>query len=414
MVSLAMVAFVGTVAVGCSSDDKDDVDFNRVEINLSDEDLEVIGDDKIKVEINLAFAVSKDETIGLKLEGNEGEYVSLSSNIVEIKAGEKSGFVTLTSNQNYDGGKPLTITISIDQANTSLTDVELIASKTFVLKPELCVDLDEDDKAKLSAYKEKTGFDFTNLLGKLDVKLTIIYNSDDSQVFFEGEEKYIYEGKTFIDLADEATNDTFIFDMEDNPMGMTEWIKSVYYMQTFYNTEFFNVPKTAKGKICDLLEYDPKNPGDVEFDIEMDSLYFKIADIKDNKVGVEHIVKIYKDSWGDECNTINFDYDFDLEKRLAKLVKDGASFVLNENGNMVEHTVKEYVEDYGFTISPKGFISTSSVLEDEWESEPSLFLIPNGVIDFAAGKMIYEFPIDFEFSEGGYSKVRAEYTFPTK
>ena len=108
-----LVVFI--LVVACRNDNEDDVQMSNG-IALS-----VVGnafmaeDDAEGVTLNvlMAFAPTKDETITLTLEGNEGDIVHLDHSVLHFKAKQKEATVKVISNARHALSVPKTMSIAI-------------------------------------------------------------------------------------------------------------------------------------------------------------------------------------------------------------------------------------------------------------------------------------------------------------
>ena len=151
------------LVVACRNNNENDVQMsNGIALSvvgnafMSEDDAE-----GVTLNVLIAFAPTKDETIELTLEGNEDDIVHLDHNVLHFKAKQKEATVKVISNAKHALSVPKTLSITI--GNTS--DPRMKAADEgvkIVVTPDADIPVLTPEQLQLIAgYKEKFGFDLS-------------------------------------------------------------------------------------------------------------------------------------------------------------------------------------------------------------------------------------------------------------
>lgn len=257
MKTIFSLLVVSILVAACRNDNEDDVQMSNG-IALS-----VVGnafmaeDDAEGVTLNvlMAFAPTKDETITLTLEGNEGDIVHLDHSVLHFKARQKEATVKVISNAKHALSVPKTMSIAIGKMSNPRMKAADEGVKIMVT-PDADIPVLTPEQLKLIAgYKEKFGFDLSSVLGKVPVEATVLFNTKDKEEFFKGQAQASFKGFSIITLSEKATADAPILKIVDNPMGLTSFFYDVLKAKTVEDHEFF-LQQPYGSAVVQAIHYD--------------------------------------------------------------------------------------------------------------------------------------------------------------
>ena len=377
----------------CRNNNEDDVQMSNG-IALS-----VVGnafmaeDDTEGVTLNvlMAFAPTKDETIELILEGNEGDIVHLDHSVLHFKAKQKEATVKVISNAKHALSVPKTLSITIGKTSDPRMKAADEGVK-IVVTPDADIPVLTPEQQKLIAgYKEKFGFDLTSLLGKVPVETTVLFNNKDKEEFFKG--------FSIITLSEKATADAPILKIVDNPMGLTSFCYDVLKAKTVEDHEFF-LQQPYGSAIVQAINYDATKE---QFSMSLDNIK-----LIPSSGGVEFVVQ-RPNLYDEMISALPFVYYFSAWERVKELRDKGSLVYVKENGKIVGYQITDEFLLAGGSIDPQRWLGISDISRDTYNNTPSDWVTPKGHVDFTKGTMTFVFPWDFE-AANGYQQVRVTYT----
>ena len=389
------------LASACRNNNEDDVQMSNG-IALS-----VVGnafmaeDDTEGVTLNvlMAFAPTKDETIELTLEGNEGDIVHLDHSVLHFKAKQKEATVKVISNAKHALSVPKTLSITIGK----MSDPRMKAADEgvkIVVTPDADIPVLTPEQQKLIAgYKEKFGFDLTSLLGKVPVETTVLFNNKDKEEFFKGKSKASFKGFSIITLSEKATADAPILKIVDNPMGLTSFCYDVLKAKTVEDHEYF-LQQPYGSAIVQAINYDATK--------EQVSMSLDNIKLIPSSGGVEFVVQ-RPNLYDEMISALPFVYYFSAWERVKELRDKGTLVYVKENGKIVGYQITDEFLLAGGSIDPQRWLGISDISRDTYNNTPSDWVTPKGHVDFTKGTMTFVFPWDFE-AANGYQQVRVTYT----
>ena len=353
----------------------------------------------ITLNVLMAFAPTKDETIELTLEGNEGDIVHLDHSVLHFKAKQKEATVKVISNAKHALSVPKTLSIAIGRTS----DPRMKAADNgvkIVVTPDADIPvLTSEQQQLIAGYKEKFGFDLTSLLGKVPVEATVLFNTKDKEEFFKGQSKVSFKGFSIITLSEKATADAPILKIVDNPMGLTSFFYDVLKAKTVEDHEFF-LQQPYGSAIVQAINYDATKE---QFSMSLD-------DIKLIPSSGEVAFVVQRSNHYDEMiSALPFVYYFSAWERVKKLRDKGTLVYVKENGKIVGYQITDEFLLAGGSIDPQRWLGISDISRDTYNNTPSDWVTPNGHVDFTKGTMTFVFPWDFE-AANGYQQVRVTYT----
>ena len=394
-----LVVFI--LVAACRNENEDDVQMSNG-IALS-----VVGnafmaeDDAEGVTLNvlMAFAPTKDETITLTLEGNEGDIVHLDHSVLHFKAKQKEATVKVISNAKHALSVPKTMSIAIGKTSNPRMKAADEGVKIMVT-PDADIPVLTPEQLKLIAgYKEKFGFDLTSVLGKVPVEATVLFNTKDKEEFFKGQAQASFKGFSIITLSEKATADAPILKIVDNPMGLTSFFYDVLKAKTVEDHEFF-LQQPYGSAVVQAIHYDATKE---QFSMSLDGIKLIPA-----SGGVEFVVQ-RPNAYEETISTLPFFYRFSAWERVKELRDKGTLIYVKENGKTVGYQITDEFLLAGGSIDPQRWLGISDISRDTYGNAPSDWVTPKGHIDFAKGTMTFVFPWDFE-AANGYEQVRVTYT----
>ena len=389
------------LASACRNNNEDDVQMSNG-IALS-----VVGnafmaeDDTEGVTLNvlMAFAPTKDETIELTLEGNEGDIVHLDHSVLHFKAKQKEATVKVISNAKHALSVPKTLSITIGKTSDPRMKAADEGVK-IVVTPDADIPILTPEQQKLIAgYKEKFGFDLTSLLGKVPVETTVLFNNKDKEEFFKGKSKASFKRFSIITLSEKATADAPILKIVDNPMGLTSFCYDVLKAKTVEDHEFF-LQQPYGSAIVQAINYDATKE---QFSMSLDNIK-----LIPSSGGVEFVVQ-RPNLYDEMISALPFVYYFSAWERVKELRDKGTLVYVKENGKIVGYQITDEFLLAGGSIDPQRWLGISDISRDTYNNTPSDWVTPKGHVDFTKGTMTFVFPWDFE-AANGYQQVRVTYT----
>lgn len=385
----------------CSDDDggSKTQQSNGVQMTVSGE-ASIYEDDANGVTVNvlLAFAPEKDQTITLSLDNNSDDVARLDNTTLSIKAGTKTAQFKVLSNDKgiLVNNRVVTVSATFSDSNMHLSG----SAPSITIMPRADLpELTEAQKALIEGYKTKFGIDVAKVLGKVSVSTSITFNDDDKESYNEGNDTRSYEGTTVITLSDQATEDQPVLKMTTNPMGLTSFLYEMMRKQTVEDYEYFNnadVPYSYAAVQASGYNYSSDT-----FDVTLDGI--KI----DPTSGTVDFTGTKLDAYGDEITGVPFSYVFSAWERLKAKAEAGESVEITEGDETVSYALSDIIE-MGGSLNPENYLGTTTIDTNYWES--ILYVTPTGKIDFTAGTMTFAFPWDFT-NAYGYEQVNVSYKF---
>ena len=353
----------------------------------------------VTLNVLMAFAPTKDETIELTLEGNEGDIVHLDHSVLHFKAKQKEATVKVISNAKHALSVPKTLSITIGKTSDPRMKAADEGVK-IVVTPDADIPVLTPEQQKLIAgYKEKFGFDLTSLLGKVPVETTVLFNNKDKEEFFKGKSKASFKGFSIITLSEKATADAPILKIVDNPMGLTSFCYDVLKAKTVEDHEFF-LQQPYGSAIVQAINYDATKE---QFSMSLDNIK-----LIPSSGGVEFVVQ-RPNLYDEMISALPFVYYFSAWERVKELRDKGTLVYVKENGKIVGYQITDEFLLAGGSIDPQRWLGISDISRDTYNNTPSDWVTPKGHVDFTKGTMTFVFPWDFE-AANGYQQVRVTYT----
>lgn len=396
-----LLLLIVCLTAACSTENKADEEMtNNVALSvvgnafMNEDDTE-----GITLHLLIAFAPTKDETINLDIKGNEDEIVHLEQSTIQLKAGQKEATVKVISNTKHLLSVPKTLSISV--GNTSNPRIKAAdAGVKITVNPDSDVpQLSAHQLQLIEGYKQKYGFDLTNLMGKVPVEATVLFNTEDKESYFKGETQHTTKGYSIITLSEKATEETPVLKIIDNPMGLTSFFYDVLKHKTVEDQEFF-LQQPYGNAIVQAIGYDATKE---QFSMTLDDIKLVPSSGK-----IDFLVQ-RPNAYDELISALPFVYHFSAWERVKKLRDEGALVYVKENGKMVGYQVTDEFLLAGGSIDPQRWLAVSDVSHDTFGNSPSDWIEPSGQFDFTKGTMTFVFPWDFE-AANGYEQVRVTYT----
>lgn len=421
LASAATLLFAFT-AVSCSDSNNDEPEpevVNHIYFSLPiGESLSITEgtDETLTVGINLSSPVKEATTFNVEVSGIDASLVTIGGNPVTIAAGANSGTFTVKSANTGSVTEQKTFTFDIRDLDPKKFDIARNATVTL-LPPVDDSPLTDEEKALVNKWKEAYGVDLTPWIGAIALEGTIEFPGGGNRAPFIQPQTLQLAGNTVFGISKNATDDTPVLDMLENPMGMTEYFYKTLRQLTVDDSEYFALEYDGNGlELMELIHWNAKS--DESFTAKLPGL--KIKDIKNGVATIEFVAEgddyilnaqgepIYSSIteedlvYSSHTSWIPFQYDFTAWSRQLALIEEGDAIAME-------------LQSYGVTAAPACYLGISSVLEDEWEIDEdedgvsNLYVTPHAEIDFTAGTMTFEFPFDCE-DQYGYSRIKVTYT----
>ena len=245
-------------------------------------------------------------------------------------------------------------------------------------------------KKLIEGYKAK-GMDIAPFLGKLNVKGTIYSAKDGSTRYFTNAFERTIDGISVITLSEQATADTPVLKMTENPMGATAFFYEVLRYETIENDEYFTNPDGAPYNklVMELIKWNKDSQE--TFSATLDGI--KVGIPQNNTASLE-CVQNYNNVHKGELNIVPFVFKYSAWDRLQKLINEG-------NQEAIKY------HEGGSTPDPDFYLNNTDILTDEYGS--GAFVLTKGSIDFVKRTMNFTFLASHE-SGGDYLKFEIEYS----
>ena len=240
-------------------------------------------------------------------------------------------------------------------------------------------ELTEAQKQLLAGYRERLGIDVSRFLGRLDCKVRIVFPTDERGSFFTDSEVREFQGKSVLTLSDQATPDSPVLKMTDNPMGLTSFLYEIFKKETVDNEFWMGKPYAQP--VLNLIGYQPAQE---TFNVTLDSLVLK----------GDHTVDFLaerKNNYDEPITVVPFRFSYSAWERMKKQAERGDKFQVEEGGTKVEYTLADAIAT-GTSLNPDACLFSSSLEHDAWENEPSDWVKPSAVFDEQGGTLTFTFP----------------------
>lgn len=369
--------------------------------------------DEITVEVSFSSALAEATSFEFEFTGATPSAMTVIDNPMSLAKGATKGSVKVKAS-GADITEPITLTLAIKNLDAKKYVVETPA--VFTLTPPTKIEgLTEEQMALIAKYKSEKGIDLTPWMGNINLTGTIEFPGEGSRAPFVEPTTITLGGQTALTLGSEATEDVIALTMVSNPMGMTDYLYDSMLKLTVKDKEYFDVEDSEQSlRLMELLEW---NENSTEtFEVSLPNIKIvnynaanQTADIEFAATGdADYMLdkngeKIYSDlledniSYNYHTSWIPFAYKYSAWDRNLDLFAAG-------NAEIIE------LLNYNVVADPKVYLGVSDINEDVWEiEENNLYASPKGSIDFANGKMTFEFPFDHA-DQTGYSRVKVSYS----
>lgn len=349
----------------------------------------VIGEDStdpLVVKVQLTVPTKTDLKLTFKIMDDKEGVLRLEDNPVQIAAGQKEGTLKVFSNNKKLLFEDTYFEINLAEPAGDKMELDAPLRVRVTPYPNL-PKLTPKQMELVKGYKEKYGIDVLDFIGVMDCH-TVIKSPGGSALppFVEPFTKEIV-GKTTITLSEESTPDTPILKMEENPMGMTEYLYWVLRAETVEDGEYWT-KQPAPQQLMEQIHWNKDSKEN--FNVWLDGI--KLKDISKEKATLDYLGE-KKDPTDENIVTVPFKYSFSAWDRQQKLME-------------TSEAAKETYEQGG-RANPDYYLCISTIAEDAWEDAENYYQ-STGSIDFAAKKMTFKFLIDHT-NAAGYSQVSVTY-----
>lgn len=334
----------------------------------------------VKITLELTKAINTNLKVKVSIKQDDG-ILSLAKNEITIDAGKRTAEVMLTSNQKERLNKTTIYDIEAEIASAEVKLKEKAIKITVNPSPNVPALTDKQLKL-IEGYKTKYGVNITKFLGMVECKARVHNNPNESYSKLSSPFVKEYKGKTLITLSESSTEDTPVFEMKQNPLGLTEYMFWLLKTLTIENEEYWFAEGAGPDYkiITELLDWNKDKPGTFEMSLSN----IRLEEFNNQTAKVKFT----------EEKFVPFVFDYSVWNKQLKLAKEGnaeANRLLDTDG----------------TSNPSYYLLYSSVIEDEY-SDAEWFVAPTANIDFKANKMTFNFSMDYQ-QASGYSKMTVEY-----
>lgn len=371
-------------------------------------------DNALTVSVTLDRPYDTDINLTVDVQGSEPERLLVTPNPITVNAGSKSATFQVASAQLGNLTEQHQYTLSMKDLQS---DMEIIQTVSITLRTRTGMDdLTNEQKALVESWKTNYGIDVTPWIGKISLTGNVTEPGEGSTADFMEPKETTLQGASIITLGEGCTEDKIVLKMVDNPMGLTAFLYDWFRKNTVEDIEYYANEEEGTG--LETMEKINWNKDSQEtFNVTLDGIEIDLTQATDNsyainftKEGTAYVYDVNGNpllyaledeepepwSYSKEC-WIPFKYEFSAWTRLLTMVAEGD-----------EEALEMAIDSR--TADPEYFLLFSSVNEDEYDSEENNYYVePRGSIDFANGKMTFEFPADHQLA-GGYARVNVTYT----
>lgn len=400
---VAALACMTAAIAACSENEEARKQTNYVYLS-SQESLFLTEDqsDTLVVDLLLSQAVQNRTVLDFELQQNTDSVLALLNSPLVLEPGSKTAALKIVSNKKglLEETRSMRLTLK------SSTDAQI---KLWNANPPLIIqvrpdselqELTDAQKQLLAGYRERLGIDVSRFLGRLDCKVRIVFPTDERGSFFTDNEVREFQGKSVLALSDQATPDSPVLKMTDNPMGLTSFLDEIFKKETVDNEFWMGKPYAQP--VLNLIGYQPAQE---TFNVTLDSLVLK----------GDHTVDFLaerKNNYDEPITVVPFRFSYSAWERMKKQAERGDKFQVEEGGTKVEYTLADAIAT-GTSLNPDACLFSSSLEHDAWENEPSDWVKPSAVFDEQAGTLTFTFPWDHS-SSSGYTQIQVVYTLKNK
>ncbi len=386
-IAAALLSFAGCEETGT---DYEGINY----IYLSSEGDKIFESDQtpLTIEAMLTTTLDEDLTLTFVVKGTEG-VVELQNNPVTIKAGEKTAKFEVVPLNAGKLAEAANFTVALDATAVLPSNVELKNEFAFVVNPApITGDFTDAQIAMLTAYRTATGIDLSKYIGTVDVNTVITGLDIETGEPFEVSQS----GKTVIALSDASTAEKPVLKMVSNAMGIEKHVYDIFKALTIENYYWFpddyepvegeENPFAIYETLCNTISW--SGTSNEIFEISLDGISFN-ADKT-----VDFVTEVYHPYVEDDLAVVPFTYSFTAYDREKAAIEAGD------------------LEDQSYmlcTANPEYYFNWSGILEDEWEAESGIFVLPSAALTEAG--LVFTFCFDFDSSYAwDYTRVVATYT----
>lgn len=346
----------------------------------------------LAITVDLTTSCPEDITLEFEILDDEQDALRLENNPVTIKAGERQATFHAVSNNRNLLEEEIRVRIAL---STFPQGMQLDKTLEIAVKPNPSIpQLTEAQLALLEGYKNRYGIDLSPWIGIVPCKTTVYSPGDGYIQAFVSAFTREMEGYSIITLSEEATADTPVLKMTENPLGLTEYLYWVLRQVTIEDEEFFAYPDTDLNpnnlRFMELLQWDKESQE--TFSMTLDGI--TLDNINGKQADVSFTAPVLN-SYEEEITAVPFNYNFSAYTREQEMLASG-------NAELTE------LVSYGITANPQYYLFSSTISEDYWEM-PENYIAPKATIDFGKGTLNFEFVFDHA-NAGGYSRIYVEYT----
>ena len=343
--------------------------------------------DPLVVEVMLTAALEEDLVLDFALTGTEG-VVSLEGNPVTIKAGEKTGSFNVVSNNANVLEATANYTITLASDADLPENVELKEPLAFVVTPVIVEEQDPTDEkaALLNAYKEATGIDLSKYIGLVNVSTVITGTDPDSG---EPLEPKTVNGKTLIELSEEATAEAPVLKMTTNAMGIEDHMYQILRSVTVDADDYWYGEYTMPCYETLMTALNWNKTSEEVFSMSLDGITFDAE-------GAISFLGEGTSQYGDPIIIVPFDYSFTAYDRELAAIADGS---LNPSED------PDWMSDA--TANPYYHLNCDDITEDWYEMEGNWIEASASVSETA---LTFTFCVYGCYLDYDYTRIVATYT----
>lgn len=335
-------------------------------------------DDALNVEVKLTTKLQSDLTLEFVVNDTEN-ILEIKNNPLTIKAGSLSASISINLKEDAELTETTDYVLSLSEDCVLPEKVAFAGEFDLTVYPtNLAVELTDDLKAVIAAYKTSTGVDLEKYLGWVNVST----HYEGVNYFTEEPEDEMYNTKTFITLSEASTAEQPVLCMEINAMGLQNKFNRQLRERTVENEEYWldeNALPCYK-TLMDAINWTKDSK---------ETFNAGLGDIKINNTEIEFL-GTGEDSYGDEITIVPFDFYFSAyDRELNTEIKKDDEWYPDATANPVLH-----------------LNSSNILLEEEDAEEEEYYVEP--VANISGTEMKFTFCIA---GDGAYlNRVVATYT----
>ncbi len=273
-------------------------------------------DEALTVDVTLSYAPSADLTLKFEAENDLDGVLTLTDNTVSITAGSTTGSFTISARNATGLTAPASFSFKVAEVTPAGTPVDIKENVTVTVNPASgATPLTPELKALVETWKTKYGIDITPWLGNIKLSGSLQFPGSGTRDAFVSPSTLTLSGSTLFNLSTESTEEMPVLNMDENPMGLTDYLYRSFLRLTVDDREYFALEDEGSGlELMELLNWNATSQE--TFGVTLPGL--RITSIANGKANVEFVSEGERLIYGTNGQPIyNPEYDMNLTYNYA-------------------------------------------------------------------------------------------------